>query len=200
MLIPFRVAKPLSIIALAVVTTVSVIGCAPEGNSGGRLDPYASTESDQRSHKILLPQLLESTDTTVQELCAELVSIPSISSRAERMAFELGQVSNQTATPTSDFNLIKARLASRLRSSDILRNKFLFVENKGRVEESINHIGAGGQEGTATYKLKDTVILLCDFMEANRGGKRTYFYEFKLVKADTRELIYSRGFDLAQGH
>ena len=172
-------------VGILAVGTFYFTGCdAPQGNSGGRLDPYESTHSDARSHKMSMPELLSATDVAAQELAAELVTIPAIASRTSKYALELAPVANQTATPTSDFNMIKARLASRLRSRDILRQRFMFVENKGRVDAANEHIDGGAQEdlmqegratGSSTYSKSNTVILLCDFMESNRGGKRYYF-------------------------
>lgn len=186
---------------LAATLVAGVAGCdsTPRGESGGRVDPYRSTEADLESEKISMPSLLEATDVASERLAADIADVAR--DFPAKKVLELGPVDNQTDTPTSDFNLAVRRLASNLRKSPLIKEQLMFVERRGRVERDIETIGietdAPG-DAPAGYNTRDTLILYGDFMEANRGHRRYYFYEFKLVDPATREVIWDKPFDLSQ--
>lgn len=199
---------------------VLAAGCSstpstPQGSHGGRLDDsYRTTGSDEASTKASIPALLEFADLTAQSLAEQISSLPHVVQRYDavtktqgRLILEMGSIDNQSRTPSSDFELIQRRLRSQLMRSQLIKSKFMFVEGRARAERDVNRIQGNNngdllQEGNAgatdQYANNDTYLLLGDFLEANRGNRRQYFFNFKLVHAQSREIVFDEAFDLAQ--
>lgn len=183
------------------------VGCnsTPVGSDSGRIDVYTTTKADRNSTDISMPELYQATDKVAEQLALELADIEAFSQSPTKIVLELGLVKNSTSTPTSDFTLMRNRLASRLKSSPVIRKRFMFVESFGRMQAEHDRVTGGNadllQDGNKSspnrYDPSITYTLLGDFMQANRGGRRYYFYEFKLVNVATREEVFSRAFDLS---
>ncbi|MBI1337285.1 MAG: hypothetical protein GC164_10030 [Phycisphaera sp.] len=197
--------------ALALSAIALAAGCtsAPRGDSGGRIDPYETTQADRNSGYISLPALLEATDTAAEQLAGDIVDV--LAGANSRKVLEVGTINNMTSTPSNDFRMIVTRLKAKLRSSPVIRNNLMFVESRSRVDNDLQRLNGGGGDngdilqetgpntgsGSATYNPQDMVILYGEFMEASRGSRRTYFYEFKLVNPTTREEIWAKSYDLS---
>lgn len=195
---------------IAMLALMLATGCtsAPVGSNGGRVDPYQTTKADLRSNQISLPALLEATDVAAEQLAGNIVDV--MAGSGSRKVLEVGTINNMTATSSSDFKMIVARLKAKLRSSPVIRNNLMFVESRGRVDRDLEKFGSNSQNndilqesgpstgGTATYRPEDMLILYGEFMQASRGARRTYFYEFKLVDPNTREEIWAKSYDLSQ--
>lgn len=201
------------------IATMIAGGCSSTPDAvnvhNGRLDdPYESTQSDQASTKASIPALLEFADKTAESLAEQISSLPHVQQRYDvvtktqgRLILEMGSIDNQTRTPSSDFELIQRRLRSHLMRSKLIKSKFMFVEGRARAERDVTRIQGGNagdllQEGNAgqtnQYANNDTYLLLGDFLEANRGNRRQYYFNFKLVHAQTREIVFDEAFDLGQ--
>lgn len=204
-------------LALGLTATLLLGACAskvPQGSRGGRIDPYRSTPADEASRKAGMPDLYQFADETAEKLARELADIPEIENAPEKVVLELGDILNQTRTPTGDFELIQNRLRSQLRTSRVLRNRVMFVEGRARMNRELARINGGGssgdllQEGTASgggaggtarYAPEKTYVLQGDFQEATRGSTRRYLFIFRLVNLVTREIVWDKSFDSAMG-
>lgn len=208
-----------ALLATAMLMTMSgamLTGCAssqddydtpPRESYRGRLDdPYMSTRADQASDRASIPALLEFTDKTAQQLAQDVTSLPHVVERYDaasrtqrRLVLEMGGIDNKTRTPSTDFELIQRRLRSELMKSQLIRSKFMFVESVARQEQELQRIQqGGGANQTDRYANQDIYILQGDFLEAIRGNRRQYFFNFKFVHAQTREIVFDSSYDLGQ--
>ncbi len=193
---------------LALAAAMLIGACASDpGPRGGRIDSYEETSADRRSDRASIQAMLEFCDITAERLALEIADLARIAEAEHRLLLELGTIDNQTrTTPTSDFEQIQRRLRSRLINSDVMRNHFVIVEDLDRVGRELDRVGAGDgdllQEGRATggtrYNPEDTYTLTGDFYEQVRGGRRQYWFEFRLTHLGSREIVLSSDFDLAQ--
>lgn len=185
--------------SILVLSAAMLAGCqqTPRGSTGGRIDPYRTTAADEYSRSANMPSMLEYSERVAQSVAKDLASIEQIDTSSGKKILELGDLNNQTRTPTSDFELIQRRIRSQLLASDVVRNRFVIVEERQRMDRQQQRItGAAG--GTATYNPEDTYILQGDFLEANRGSTRRYYFNFKLVNLASREIVFNEDYDLAQ--
>ena len=183
--------------------TAALAGCrTPDtGTTGGRSDPYRSTAADVASNRASMPALYELSDQTAQKLALELASIDPVRRADTRLILELGDLRNLTSTPTQDFELIQHRIRGRLADSDVIKRYFDFVEGAARMDGQLERIMAGrkpSDEATARYDPEVTYVLIGDFLEADRGPTRRYYFDFKLVHLASRQIVFHKDFDLAQ--
>lgn len=192
------------LLACAAITCAMAVGCesppkVSQGNTGGRLDPYQSTGADRASGSALIPALLEFSDKTAQRLAADIAGIREITGSDTKVVLELGGINNQTRTSTGDFELIQRRVRGQLLASRMLREHFLVVDNRVRMNLEQERVQADGEAGaTAKYDPKITYVLLGDFFEANRGGRRQYYFEFTLTNLASRAIVFHSDYDLGQ--
>lgn len=201
-------ATTLSIAGLLAASVVT--GCARNqsvGQSGGRINPYASTRGDEVSTAASMPAMLEYSDQVAEALVRQLGTIPAIAGSPTRVVVELGAIENQTDTPRSDFEFIQRRLRSKLINSDIAAANMKFVEGvqsmdaearrvRGGETDPLQRDYAGGQ--TDRYDPASTYVLRGGFFESRRSETRRYFFEFNLVNLQNREIVFNEAFDLAQ--
>ena len=191
-----------SVVAIGALTA-ALAGCrTPDtGTTGGRFDPYRSTDADVASNRASMPALLELSDQTVEKLALELAGIGPVRGADTRLILELGDLRNLTGTPTQDFELIQHRIRGRLTNSDVINRYFDFVEGAARMDGQLERIMAGrkpSDDATARYDPEVTYVLIGDFLEADRGPARRYYFDFKLVHLASRKIVFHKDFDLAQ--
>jgi hypothetical protein len=192
-----------------VVLAGAIAGCTQNqsvGQSGGRINPYASTRGDEVSTDASMPAMLEYSDQVAEAVARRIGQIPEISGSPTRVVVELGAIENQTSTPRSDFEMIQRRLRSRLLSSDIVAANVRFVESAAAMDAEARRL-RGGEDPlqrdydggrTDRYPLEATYVLRGAFFESVRGQTRRYFFEFNLVNVRTRTIVFNEPFDLAQ--
>ena len=190
-------------IAAGLILAVGLaVGCAPEGNSGGRIDSYKSTESDAKSNGPSIPALLEFGDQTAAALAQDLMDIDEVRNAKTKLVLELGSILNQTSTPTSDFEQLRNRLRGQIFASKLLRNHFLIVESRQRMDAERERIVGDNQPGVQPssdrYDPSITYVLQGDFFESTRLDRRQYYFEFKLTNLQTRAIVFQKSFDLGQ--
>ncbi|MDQ7013941.1 MAG: hypothetical protein Q9O74_08620 [Planctomycetota bacterium] len=205
--------------AMTTATTLSIAGvlavgaltgCTQNrsvGQSGGRINPYASTRGDEVSTAASMPAMLEYSDQVAEALIRRLGSIPKIAQSPTRVIVELGAIENQTDTPRSDFEFIQRRLRSKLINSDIAAANMKFVESVQSMDAEAQRVRGGGTDPlqrdyssgqTDRYDLASTYVLRGAFFESRRSETRRYFFEFNLVNTQDREIVFNEAFDLAQ--
>jgi hypothetical protein len=196
-------------LALA-AATLGLGACeSTRGSSGGRIDPYTTTESDRKSGKASIPAMLEFSDQVGESLAQDISEIDEIQSLKEKVVLELGSILNKTNTPTSDFEQLRSRVRGKIFASKFLRKQFMIVESKARMDAEKDRVeGTGGgkdllQEGRGTagtnnYNPNIVYLLQGDFFESTRGDRRQYYFEFKLTNLQTRQIVFMKSFDLGQ--
>ena len=203
--------KATLVTTLALVSMTAGLGAceSTRGSSGGRIDPYTTTESDRRSTKASIPSMLEFSDQVGESLAQEIADIDEIQGLKEKVVLELGSVLNKTNTPTSDFEQIRSRVRGKIFASKFLRKQFFIVESKARMDAEKERVeGTGGSKdllqegrgsvGTNNYNPNIVYLLQGDFFESTRGSRRQYYFEFKLTNLQTRQIVFMKSFDLGQ--
>lgn len=192
---------------IATVTACVVVswfsGCqsltSPDaGTTGGRMDPYRTTEADRGSHKANMPALLEYSDRVAEALVRQLADIEQIKNAPRPSVLELGNLRNLSRTPTQDFELIQHRIRGHLLASDFVPPRFKIVENASRMDRELRRVDAHGSDQTARYDADDIYLLTGDFFESARDNSRRYYFEFKLVHLASRSILMLEQFDWAQ--
>lgn len=189
-------------LTMAMLLAVLVLpSCKNRGSSGGRIDPYSSTKADEKSRQANIASLLEFSDQVAARLAQDLVNIPQIQEAKTQVVLELGDIDNQTRTPTGDFELIQHRIRSALLQSQLVRSQFMVVESRQRMDRELNRVvgpGAPGGDQTARYSPELIYLLQGNFYEARRGDRRQYFLEFTLTHLASRQIAFSHSYDLGQ--
>lgn len=172
------------------------------GDSGGRINPYATTSADRSSSAANAASLWEFSDQVADALAARIGQIPEIRDSAYKVVIELGDIENMTNTPRQDFELIQRRLRGRLLTSDTVTANARFVEGARTMDREKERVQAGGGAGGMTdrYDEHQTYVLRGSFYESTRGGGRVsrYYFEFNLVNLQSRDIVFNESFDLAQ--
>ncbi|MBK7404238.1 MAG: hypothetical protein IPJ41_06290 [Phycisphaerales bacterium] len=177
------------------------------GQSGGRINPYASTRADEASTAASMPAMWEYSDQVAEALARRIGQIPEISGAPTRVVVELGSIENETNTPRSDFELIQRRLRGRLLSSDIVNANVRFVESVAQMDAEAKRVRGGDTDPlqrdvsggqTDRYDPSLTYVLRGGFFESDRGDTRRYYFEFNLVNLQSRTIVFNEPFDLAQ--
>lgn len=192
------------------LATATLTGCTHNrdvGQSGGRINPYATTRGDEVSTSASMPAMLEYSDQVAEALARRLSNIPRIAQSPTRVIVELGAIENQTNTPRSDYEMIQRRLRSKLINSDIASANMKFVESVQSMDAEARRVRGGetdplqrdyGGGQTDRYDPAHTYVLRGAFFESNRGDTRRYFFEFNLTNLQDREIVFNEAFDLAQ--
>lgn len=184
---------------------LSMGGCVANqsvGDSGGRINPYASTGADRASTDASMPALWEYSDQVAQALAKRINEIPEIANSPSKVIIELGSIENQTNTPRSDFELIQRRLRGRLLHSDYVTSRVRFVESVQSMDAERRRVLGedpytnSGQ--TNRYDTNATYVLRGAFFESDRSSTRRYYFEFNLVNLQSRDIVFNESFDLAQ--
>ena len=191
------------------VIALALGGCgAPKGDSGGRIDPYRTTESDRRSHRASIPVLMEFSDRVAEELIQQIADMDAVKNAGNtKLVLAMGGIENHTSTPTNDFQQIRNRIRTKIFQSDVLRKNFMVIEDRGRMQaERDREVGTqkdllqeGKGEGkVATYDPNITYKLLGTFSLSSRGNRQQYLLTFQLVNLGTREIVFEHSFDDAR--
>jgi hypothetical protein len=202
--------RVLAMTAAALLAGGLVQGCTRNqdvGQSGGRINPYASTRADEASSAASMPAMWEYSDQVAEALASRISRIPEIAGSPTRVVVELGAIENQTNTPRSDFELIQRRLRGRLLSSDIVTANVRFVESVAAMDAEQRRVQGGETDPlqrdydggrTDRYDPRHTYVLRGGFFESMRGDTSRYYFEFNLVNLQSRDIVFNEPFDLAQ--
>ena len=164
-----------------------------------------TAEQDRRSRLANAPDLFSFGDQVAADLALQISESPEIRDSPTRVVIEFGTLSNQTATPTSDFELIQRRLRNALQQSRHLQKYAMFVETRQRMEREHRNIRGAEepdllQEGStsaapARYDPNITFVLQGDFYEMRRGGARRYYFDFQLTNLASRATVFADTFE-----
>ena len=180
---------------------------APRGTTGGRIDPYRTTEGDRASGRASMPDLLEFSERTAETLAYELTNIPEIASATAHKALYLGDVRNHTNTPPGDFEIIQRRIRDKLVNSKHIQESFTVNADPNRMDRIKSRLVDTGedlrQEGddetrTARYDPNDIYLLSGEFRESRRGNTRRFYFVFRVEHLGSGSIKLTKQFDLAQ--
>jgi hypothetical protein len=172
----------------------------PPGATGGRIDPYRSTQADVYSDAASVPALMEFTDQTAQALARDITAIPQIRNAPQPAVIYLGTIKNQTRTPTGNFEQMQARLRGELFGSSLVRQYATFKEDPARMDEEMRRLGNPDAPVARVQRdnPQNTYVLQGDFYETGRDEVRRYYFEFKLAHLANSEIVFRNKYDLGQ--
>ncbi len=195
---------PLSLLGFALLA-----GCntAPQGHTGGLIDPRRRTTADTYDQAADSATLLEFADIVGQELGSQIARIPEIRSSPTQVVIELGGLQNNTRTPSNDFAAVQRRVFLTLVNSDLARESARIVEQRDRVVRDTAGVmpaaqadPLGREQPTSNqgsmkdYPLDLTYFLQGTFSELSRGNgiQSTYVFDFTLTNAASRQIVFAR--------
>jgi hypothetical protein len=205
----FRSTKVLAVVA-GLAAIAGGCGSPPKGDAGGRIGGDVTTEADRRSSGANIPSMLEFSDRVVEQLAQDVSEMPEIRDAPTKVVLVLGDLQNKTATPTTDFELLGRRIRANINTSRFFRDRFMIVEDRARAERLRDRVVAPerpraslddkpkAQGGVAGYDEEITYTLNGDFIEANRGNRRQYFFNFSLMQLSTGRVVFEKPYDLGQ--
>ncbi|MFN0012232.1 MAG: hypothetical protein ACKVS8_11385 [Phycisphaerales bacterium] len=194
-------------IRLSLLGLALCAGCnnAPQGNTGGVIDPRRRTTADTFDPAADSATLLEFADVVGQELGSQIARIPDIRSSPTQVVIELGGLQNNTNTPSNDFAAVQRRVFLTLVNSDLARESARIVEQRDRMVRDAASVmpapgdtlasqPAGSQGTMKDYPLDLTYFLQGTFSELSRGSgvQSTYVFDFTLTNASSRQIVYAR--------
>lgn len=180
---------------LLLVPVLAACQSQPIGNDGGRIDPYATTEAERSSGKILPATLLEFSDDVAQKLARELSDRKEVRDAGEPVIIIMGDINNLTENVSStEFEMVRSRIRHQLLQSDHVRKLARFVENRSRLarlaeRERVASDGFFADAGD--HDTSRTFVLNGDFYRIRRGEVNLYSMEFNLAYFDTGAIVSS---------
>ncbi len=195
----------LGLLSLTMLSAAGGCNAAPRGNTRGTVDPYRSTPADETDRAANSASLLEFSDNAADAIARRIASV--CKSFDTKALIEMGDLENQTDTPTSDFELIRRRMSSRLINSDIVREYAQINAAPERLSRQYDRFapknspdGSQTYEGVNKYDPSKTFLLEGYFgeMVRGRGQQSTYFFQMTLTNLQSREVVFSEPFDLKQ--
>ncbi len=190
--------------AAAILAAAAAIGCesANPGTTGGRIDPYRTTEHDRGSHAVSLPALLEFCDTTAQALARDLVEMPEITDTEYQVALEearsnrlqaLGQIAveEQGIGSTTE---ARGELDEQLAELDRLQRQGTITQEERRTREIELGVEAV-KEGAYRRELLEVRSGLASARAAEQRAELNL--ERTVLRAPFDGVV--RGLELAQG-
>ena len=200
----FPVWKRVSGSIMAAGLVLGLTGCGqttapPPGNSGGRIDPYRQTNADRYSRAASSVTLLEFADQVTEALAYRIANIPEIAQNPNPVAIELGAITNETLTRTSEFEAIRRRIFLNMTNSDFVRSgRARIYEQPEIMDEQAERFASGTRTYgsgpiTARYRLEDTFLLQGTFHELTRleGQQSTYMFDVTLVNLASRQIVFA---------
>lgn len=179
---------------------LSIAACdttGPRGSSGGRIDPYATTQSDRKSPFASAATLLEFTDRTAAALAQDIAEL-ELNTQDGKPVLEMGMIVNRTGTPSVDFEMMQRRLRSQLINSPLIRERFIIVESRQRLDQELDRVTDQPAGTTDRYEPQRIYLLSGDFYESTRYDTRRYLLEFTLTHLQSRQTLFSESYDLGQ--
>jgi hypothetical protein len=114
--------------------------------------------------------MLQFSDQVAEKLAQDISEIPAFRDAPTQLVLSLGDLSNKTDTPTTDFEAIQYRIRSKVINSKLLSGRFLVIEDRRRVQRQLEQRVGGSDDGRGpqvqTYDPAVTYLLLGDFFES----------------------------------
>lgn len=178
----------------------------PKGDSGGRVDPYRQTNADRYSREVSSVTLLEFADLVSQALSARIAKVDEITGSDTKVALEMGAITNDTSTPTSDFQIIRRKIFTGLVNDSIVSQHANVYESPELMDEQARRFQPNGDADlfddgpsgapTDRYAPEDTYVLQGAFGEITRGTKQsTYIFDVTLTNLASRRVIFVEQFN-----
>ena len=192
--------RPLALLCLA--SLAALPSCAPpKGQNTGRIEVSDTTRAEARSPGVMPVALIEFSDQVAQELAADLTALPEFNT-GSRVTLVFGDIANKTGiVSTTDFEAFRTRVRSKLMTSQTVRDKVRFVENRARVDDlrrreqgsSQDLLQEDGRSGRARLNERYTYFLDGDMYRVARGGDTVnmYLLNFNLTNMADGEIVWS---------
>jgi hypothetical protein len=175
-------------LVLASCTTVT-----PHGDRGGRIDVSQTTEAENMDHRVNLTDLNVFADSVAEQLVADLAAahIPELNGQY-RVSIIYGDTNNKTDMATTDFEMVRGVIRSKLNNSKMWTDHVRFVTNRARIESIRNREAPPGQNQAApgSWNPDYTYYLNSDIFQASRGPVSGYAMTFSLVSNSDGAIIW----------
>ncbi len=183
-------------------------GCAPTGDSGGRVPVSEMTKGERRSDQMRTADLAEASDEVVMNLAADLSRLADEDFRGYRITVMLGDIVNKSGTmSTTDFEYVRNRIKSKLMQSDMVRDNIKFVEKRARIEnlnrqeygdqkEDILQEGKGGGVGVERTDPHYAFYLNGETYGVHRGETHLFSVTFELQRASDGEIVFNKHYEV----
>lgn len=176
----------------------------PPGNTGGRVDPYRSTPADEYSPEANTVTLLEFADQVSEAIVQRIGQVPEIRTSPQKVVVELGALTNNTRTPTSDFAIVRRRVLGNLVNATGASAYADFYEAPELMDPQHARLAPPGTvspSGTPTdrYPTREVYVLQGDFGEMVRGRQSTYLFEMTLTNLQSRRIVFNEQVISKQG-
>lgn len=198
---------PSTIVMLTLALAAGMGACQATGPSGrqtGHVDPYETVKGTDRDRAVSEVTLLEFADQVTATMAERIPQVGDIKSAPNKVVIAVGDITNRTATPTSDFVTIRSQIFTDLVNSsvtqvaDVLETLEVMEQQMARYapQQRPNRLDERTQptRGAARYAPEETYILNGEFGEINRGAdgrSSTYVFNCRLVNLATSKVVYA---------
>jgi len=193
-------------LALGLSTVMIAAGCAstprsPRGDTGGSADPYRSTDADRYARRVSTVSLLEFSDQVSDAIARRIARVQEIVERDGSVLILMGNLKNDTATPSNDFEIIQRRVFTGLVNNDFVAAHADVIEAPEGLDAQYRRLAPDGYgDRTARYDPEDEYLLQGFFGEMERGNasQSTYYFEMTLTNLASGRIVFSEQLDQKQ--
>lgn len=181
-----------------------MLGGCQTAQPSDRVDPYSRPGNGALNDPAVSPRtLLEFADQVTMNLADRLPRVPEIGSAPAKVVIAVGDITNRTRTPSSDFLGIRSQIFTDLVNSNVQQHAVILETLEtmdGQVNRYAQHGGAvrldEGTRGTlesARYDPAITYILNGEFTEISRDAGRdsTYVFNWRLVNLKSSAVVFA---------
>jgi hypothetical protein len=181
-----------------------VLGGCQTARPSDRVDPYSRPGDGALNDPAVSPRtLLEFTDQVTQNLADRLPRVPEIGGAPAKVVIAVGDITNRTRTPSSDFLTVRSQIFTDLVNSNVQQHAII-LETLETMDGQVNRYAQRGgadrldeaTRGTlesARYDPAITYILNGEFGEISRDSGRdsTYVFNWRLVNLKTSAVVFA---------
>lgn len=205
-----RLAHTLLVAALAL--SAGLVGCSRK--YVGRVPVNDTTPGEAVSPQQLPTTLTEFSQIVPEDLLNQLPELPEVRDIDGPVVILMGDVQNKTGmTPTTDYEYVVSGIRSRLINTRAAREKLVFVERRGRVENQAarERVASapveqpdgsvqwnGGTYFVPDYDAANTFVLNMDAYRVGRNDTHLYAMEVQLVSFATNRIVFSNRYEMKQ--
>lgn len=181
----------------------------PQGRDGGRLTPTTTTYAEEKSAALPITSIVEASSKISEDVARDIVRVSGEVGKGFRVVVVFGDLENKTqgGVNTTDFELMRERLKSRLVQSSLFRDNVKFVANRAalaslnarEIGQAKDPLQEGGAAQTPALNPQYTLYLNGSMYGSFRGGTNYYYITFKLIRASDGEEVFNADYEIKRG-
>lgn len=197
-------------VGVSLVALSLAVGCgAPKGKSSGRVPVHETTRAERKSSGMVISDLASASDQVAQSLIRDINRMveEDFADPNVRAWVVFGNITNKSGTmPTSDFEMVRARIKDKLGQSRMWRNNIKYVRSRQQVEAlNRREYGSGEedlmQEGRPTRGVERPDPVHMYYLDGEaygvfRGTTEFYYVTFSMFRASDGEEIFSQEYEV----